>query len=115
VLQDSPARLELARALIEQGAALRRAGRRVDCRKPLRQGVELAQRAGAAPLVERGRTELRASGARPRRVAVTGVSALTPSERRVAELAAAGTSNRDIARSLFVTPVAGGRVRCNSR
>jgi DNA-binding CsgD family transcriptional regulator len=47
---------------------------------------------------------LRAGGARPRRLAVSGVLALTPSERRVAELAAAGSSNRDIARTLFVTP-----------
>jgi DNA-binding CsgD family transcriptional regulator len=104
VLEGSPARLEQARALIELGAALRRAGRGVDCREPLRRGIELAQLAGAPPLVERGRTELRASGARPRRVALTGAAALTPSERRVAELAAKGRGNREIAQTLFVTP-----------
>jgi DNA-binding NarL/FixJ family response regulator len=103
VLAPSPARLEHAHALIELGAALRRSGRRVQSRPPLRHGVDLAQLCGAAPLVERGRTELRATGARPRRVGLSGPAALTASERRVAELAAVGLSNRDIAQSLFVT------------
>jgi DNA-binding CsgD family transcriptional regulator len=42
-------------------------------------------------------------GRRPRRAAVTGVDALTGTERRVADLAAAGMTNRDIAQPLFVT------------
>jgi DNA-binding CsgD family transcriptional regulator len=42
-------------------------------------------------------------GARPRRVALAGVDALTASERRVAELAAQGLTNRVIAQSLFIT------------
>jgi DNA-binding CsgD family transcriptional regulator len=103
VLTSSPARLELAKALTDFGAALRRLG---NCREPrphLRRGIELAQICGAEPLVERGWTELRATGARPRHVTLSGPDALTPSERRVAELAAAGYSNRDIAQSLFIT------------
>ena len=47
--------------------------------------------------------ELRATGARPRRVLRSGVEALTASERRVAELAAEGLGNREIAQALFVT------------
>jgi len=47
--------------------------------------------------------ELRATGARPRRLAVSGLDALTPSERRIAELAASGLSNPAIAQHLFVT------------
>ena len=47
--------------------------------------------------------ELLATGARPRRLALTGAGSLTPSERRVAELAASGLSNRQIAQDLFVT------------
>ena len=43
------------------------------------------------------------AGGRPRRAAIEGVGALTPSERRIAELAAGGESNRDIAESLFLT------------
>jgi DNA-binding CsgD family transcriptional regulator len=102
-LDGSPWRLELARGLVDLGAALRRAGRRVDCRKPLGRGMDLAQGCGARALAERARTELLASGARPRRLALTGVGSLTAGERRVCELAAAGRTNRQIAQDLFVT------------
>jgi DNA-binding CsgD family transcriptional regulator len=102
-LADSPARLEHARALVDQGAALRRAGQRVRAREPLRAGLDLASRCGAGALVEQARTELRAAGARPRRLVLTGVDSLTASELRVAEMAAEGLSNRDIAQGLFVT------------
>jgi DNA-binding CsgD family transcriptional regulator len=104
VLEGSAARLEHARALAELGGALRRAGRRVDAREPLRAAVELAQACGAAALAEAARTELIASGAKPRREALSGADSLTPSERRVATLAAEGMTNRDIAQRLFVTP-----------
>jgi len=104
VLERSPARLEHARALADLGAALRRAGRRSEAREPLRAALELAQSCGATALAETARTELVASGAKPRRLALSGTESLTPSERRVASLAAEGMSNRDIAQRLFVTP-----------
>ena len=44
-----------------------------------------------------------AAGGRPRRSAVTGVESLTPTELRVAELAAEGLSNRQIAELIFVS------------
>ena len=47
--------------------------------------------------------KLLAAGARPRRTALSGVESLTPSELRVAELAAHGMTNREIAQALFVT------------
>jgi DNA-binding NarL/FixJ family response regulator len=103
VLADSPAQLVRARALIELGAALRRRNRRSDAREPLAGGLELAQRCGAWALAERAREELIATGARPRRAMRAGIDALTPSERRVAHLAAGGQTNRDIAQALFVT------------
>ncbi|MGH8901006.1 MAG: LuxR C-terminal-related transcriptional regulator [Egibacteraceae bacterium] len=103
ILESSPARLEHAKALVELGAALRRSGQRATSREHLRQGLELAEICGAAPLVERARTELRATGARPPRTGRSGIATLTPSERRVAELAAAGDSNRDIAQALYVS------------
>ncbi len=102
VLEASPARLEYANALTDLGAALRRGNRRAEAREPLRQALELAQRIGAVVAAERAHDELIASGARPRRLVTTGVDALTPSERRVAALAAEGLSNREIAQSLFV-------------
>jgi DNA-binding CsgD family transcriptional regulator len=104
VLVDSPAKLEHAKARTELGAALRRANRRSEAREHLRRAIELATISGATPLVTRAETELLATGARPRRVALAGVESLTPSERRVAEMAAEGPTNREIAQALFVTP-----------
>jgi DNA-binding NarL/FixJ family response regulator len=49
---------------------------------------------------------LAAAGAGPRTTALSGVESLTPSEHRVAALAAGGYSDRDIAQELFVTPKA---------
>ena len=103
VLEEVPAPLERAQSLIELGAALRRVNSRVAARDPLHKGLDLATRCGAVSLAERARNESLASGARPRRVAVSGPEALTPSEARVARMAAAGQSNRDIAQALFVT------------
>jgi ATP/maltotriose-dependent transcriptional regulator MalT len=97
------ARLELARAQVELGAALRRARRPGEAREPLRRGLELAARCGARPLAARARDELHAAGARPRTDALSGVAALTASERRVAEMAAGGLGNREIAQELYVT------------
>lgn len=102
-LASTRARLQHARALVELGAALRRSNRRREARAPLREGLDLAQRCGADALVERARTELTATGARPRKVVLSGVESLTPSELRVAQMAAAGMTNREIAQSLFVT------------
>jgi DNA-binding CsgD family transcriptional regulator/tetratricopeptide (TPR) repeat protein len=103
--ERAPMRLETIRALIELGAALRRSNQRAAARPPLQKAADLAKRGGAKALSERARTELAATGARPRRDALlTGPASLTPSERRIAELAASGSSNREIALTLFVTP-----------
>ena len=102
-LAHSDMALEHARTLVDLGAALRRLGHRSDARQPLAEGLDHADRCGATALARRARTELQATGARPRRLRVTGRDALTPSERRIATLAAAGRSNRDIAQTLFVT------------
>jgi DNA-binding CsgD family transcriptional regulator len=102
-LERSPARLEHARALVDLGAALRRANHRVEARGPLQDGLRLAQRCSAGPLVERARTELSAAGGRSAAATGRGGAQLTVSERRVAELAAQGLSNKEIAQELFVT------------
>ena len=57
-----------------------------------------------ARLWERRQTDPAARGARPRRLMLSGVESLTPSERRVAEMAADNMTNKDIAQALFVTP-----------
>jgi DNA-binding CsgD family transcriptional regulator len=103
VLAGSEARLEHARALVDLGAALRRANRRTEARERLREGVDLARSIGALGLAERANEEIAATGARPRKVLQTGLDALTASERRVAQLAADGMSNKEIAQTLFVT------------
>jgi len=103
VLGDSPARLELARALVDLGAMLRRANQRTEARRVLGDGLELARRCGATRLAERARSELRASGARPRRELRSGLDSLTPSELRIAQMAADGMSNPQIGQALFVT------------
>jgi DNA-binding CsgD family transcriptional regulator len=102
-LDGTPWRLELARARCDLGAELRRAGSRREARAQLEAAMGLAHACGATPLAERAADELRASGARPRWRAITGMDALTPSEERVARLAAAGRTNRDIAQELFIT------------
>jgi DNA-binding CsgD family transcriptional regulator len=103
VLQGSQALLERARSLIELGAAMRRQGRRADARAFLRDGLDLAQHCGAPRDAAHARAELRAAGGRARGPMRTGVDALTPSEERIAGLAAAGRSNPEIAQDLFLT------------
>ena len=103
VLEASPAKLARAHALVDLGAALRRGNERAAAREPLRAGLDLAHRCGASALEERAVRELETTGARPRRRVISGIDALTPSERRVADMAAEGLSNRDIAQALFLS------------
>jgi DNA-binding NarL/FixJ family response regulator len=103
VLASTPARLEHARVLLDLGATFRAAGQRTAAREPLLEALALAARCDATAVERRVKSELAAIGVRPRTTDHTGVASLTPSERRVAELAAAGDSNREIAQTLFVT------------
>jgi DNA-binding CsgD family transcriptional regulator len=103
ILRGSPARLEYARALTDLGASLRRTRRRREAREPLAEALDVATRSGASVTAERAREELAATGARPRRVLLTGIDSLTPSEARVARMAADGMTNKEIAQALFVT------------
>jgi DNA-binding CsgD family transcriptional regulator len=103
VLGASSARLEHARALVSLGALQRRAGEPSRARSALREGLALARQCGATSLAQRAHQELEASGARVRKIVHGGVEALTPSERRVADMAATGMTNRQIAQALFLT------------
>ena len=109
LLRESAAAVDESRALRARALA-RRARRRAAARRPSPRRARAAAR-GARPRRSlrraaargRAREELVASGARPRRAALSGRDALTPSERRVAQLAADGLTNREIAQALFVT------------
>ncbi len=105
VLECSAAALERARALTDLGAACRRAGQFAAARQILHRASQAAHDLGATPLASRAREELRAAGGRrrsPRHHA--GPAALTPTERRVAQLAADGLGTPEIARTLYVSP-----------
>lgn len=102
VLDASPARLERAHSLFELGSALRRANHPKDARAKLTSAVDLAHACRAQPLVERGVSELRTLGLRPRRPAVTGLDALTPAEVRTVRMAADGKTNKEIAQAHFL-------------
>jgi DNA-binding CsgD family transcriptional regulator len=102
-LETTDAKLELAYAHAALGRGLRRAGQRVEARHHLTISLDLAHRCGASGLEAEIRLELTAAGARPRRPALSGIESLTPTELRVAQLAAQGGSNRDIAEMIFVS------------
>jgi DNA-binding CsgD family transcriptional regulator len=103
LLGPSAGRLELARVLTDLGATVRRAKRRSEARETLRNALDLAHRCGATLLSERAHAELAATGAKPRRMMLSGVESLTPSELRIAKLAAEGMQNKEIAQTLFVS------------
>jgi DNA-binding CsgD family transcriptional regulator len=103
VLEASPARLDLARALEVSGDCLTTVGQRAQARTAYRRALQLALECRADAVAGRIRQRLAAGGGRPPRLWLTGVHALTPTERRVARLAADNLTNRQIAESLFVT------------
>ena len=100
----SHARLELARASVELGAYRRANGDRLQARTILRNAHDLAYGCHASALCDRARAELLLAGGRPRPAASGGPDALTPAERRIAEIAIQGATNREIARQLYLSP-----------
>jgi DNA-binding CsgD family transcriptional regulator len=104
VLAGSPAQLEYGKALAQLGATLRRLNHPADARRQLVAALNIAERSDAQPLIRQINVELRAAGGRSRRARQTGPDALTPSEMRVAQMAAEGDTNRQIAQTLFITP-----------
>lgn len=100
-LSGSAWRSEEARARVELGISLLRAGKKSAGREELEIGLDLAMACGGRLTAEKAAKELEIAGAAPKRLAF---DELTASERRVAEFAAGGKTNREIADELFVTP-----------
>ena len=96
--------VDLARTHLLYGQWLRRAKRRRDARRELRIAHDMFAAMGADRFADQAAAELRATGERARaRTPETAVD-LTPQETRVADLAAAGASNSEIAAQLFISP-----------
>ncbi|GGN88401.1 transcriptional regulator [Streptomyces albiflavescens] len=94
---------ELALTRLDFGEWLRRQRRAAEARPMLSGALEVFQRLGAQPWAERATAELRAAGA-PVTVPTAPAAELTPQERQIAELAAQGLTNRDIAARLYLSP-----------
>ena len=92
-----------ARLQLAYGIWLRRQRRPADSRPPLRSARATFEVLGAVPWEERARQELRATGETVRRRAPEARDELTPQERQIAEMAAAGLSNREIGQQLYLS------------
>jgi DNA-binding CsgD family transcriptional regulator len=93
-----------ARTLFSHGRWLRRRRRSAESRAPLKESVTLFDALGAAAWSSRARQELRATGERVGRRAPDLRDRLTAQELQIAQLAAEGLSNRQIAERLFLSP-----------
>jgi DNA-binding CsgD family transcriptional regulator len=99
-LDAIPVPFEQARTLLALGSAQRRARRKRAARESLQAALELFERLDAPLWAERARSELARIGGR----VPSAPGDLTPTERRVAELVAAGSSNKEVAATLFIAP-----------
>ena len=104
LVEPLTAGLERAHTMLALGRVRRAARDREGAVSALRVALEAAVAGGALSAERDARAELSALGVRPRRTAQEGLEALTPSELRVAQLVAAGLTNREVAEALFVSP-----------
>ncbi len=95
---------ERARVRLAHGRWLRRERRITEAREPLELAAAEFTRLGATPWLEATRSELRAAGALRGGETRVGLAVLTPTERHIVRLAAAGLTNRDIGDRLFLSP-----------
>ncbi len=92
-----------ARAQLAYGGWLRRQRRAAESRAPLRAAREAFDALGTIPWSERARQELRASGEVSRRRTPDARDQLTAQELQIAQLAAAGLTNREIGQRLYIS------------
>ncbi|WP_432845782.1 ATP-binding protein [Amycolatopsis sp. CA-161197] len=93
---------DLARVHLAYGERLRRARANADSREPLRLAHDAFTLLGAGPWADRAAKELRATGWGAPRTTASG-DVLTPQEREIADLAASGLSNKQIAERLYLS------------
>ena len=103
MIEDTSLPLMVARSQLSFGLWLRRQRRIAESRGPLRAARDAFQAMGATPLVERASRELRASGESTPKRLPRASDRLTPQELQIAQMAAAGLSNREIGQSLFLS------------
>jgi DNA-binding CsgD family transcriptional regulator len=96
---EVPQPFDRARTLLALGTAQRRAKQRAEARISLEAALAVFEELGAALWADRARAEIARLGGRRARDS----DELTETERRIAELAADGRSNREIAGELFVS------------
>jgi DNA-binding CsgD family transcriptional regulator len=94
-----PIPLERARTRLAYGSALRRSRQKAAARRALEAAAGDFDAIGARVWAARARAELDRVGGRP-----PSSGALTPTERRVAELVAEGLQTKQVAGRLFVSP-----------
>lgn len=94
---------EVARTDLYLGETLRRKRRRGEAREPLARALAAFERLGAAPWAGRARAGLRAAGAATESIGAAAPGALSERERQVAEAAATGKTNKEIAADLFLS------------
>lgn len=95
---------ELARVRLAYGERLRRVRATTEARTQLADAIDTFERLGARPWTARAGNELRATGLSVTAAGVTGPASLTPQQREIALLAAAGLTNKQIAERLFLSP-----------
>jgi DNA-binding CsgD family transcriptional regulator len=95
---------ELARVRLAYGERLRRLKSTTEARTQLADAIDTFERLGARPWTARAGNELRATGLSVTAAGATGQASLTPQQREIALLAAAGLTNKQIAERLFLSP-----------
>jgi len=95
---------ERARTLLALGMRRRRSRRRAGARAALHEALAYFERGGAEPWAGQARAELRATGVMPPRDNAGGLPSLTPQELQVALIVAQGSTNREAAAALFLSP-----------
>jgi DNA-binding CsgD family transcriptional regulator len=94
---------DLGRVRLCYGERLRRARATTEARAQLTAALEIFERLGARPWATRAASELRAAGRTDPRTAQRDHETLTPQELEIAELAAAGLTNKQIGQRLFLS------------